>query len=254
MKDVRIPRQAQWQGHCQDWLGDVSTATQHKEKQECCNRGGEQRRKGAMVRGGKQKGEWVKQGSVLLRSPLVRPVVEVRGNAALPRVAGIRLLQSSRHCASLSPGCHLCSDAENLQREGILHLFPSAASRQPSLTPPADPPVNPQYRRPRGPSHATPCPLAASSPQRCSRAWEMLLRGTTYFPPFLSLLMEHRGGKQAFCSSRCAWAASFSQVCPCTGQAGRNPGPSDPQAAGCQWQCLQKERKDVFVKTHIFRR
>lgn len=66
------------------------------------------------------------------------------------------------------------------------------------------------------------------------------------FPPFFSLLVEHRGGKQAFCSSRCAWAASFSQVCPCAGQAGRNPGPSDLQAAGCQWQCLRKKGKTFF--------
>lgn len=184
MKDVRIPRQAQWQGHCQDWLGDVSTATQHKEKQECCNGGGEQRRKGTMVREGEQEGEWVKWGSVLLPSPLVRPVVEVRGKAALPQAAGIRLLQSSRHCTSLSPGCDLCSDAENPQRQCVLQLFTSAASRQPSLTSPADLPVNPQYRRPTGPSHATTCPLASFSPQHCSRAWEMLLRGTTYFPLF----------------------------------------------------------------------
>ena len=215
MKDVGIPRQAQWQRHCQNRLYDVSTATRHKEKQEWCNRGGEQRRKGEMVQEGKQKGKQVKWGSVLLHSPPVRPKVEVQGNAALAQVAGIRLLQNSRHCTSLSPGCDFCSDAENLQREYILHLLTSASSKPPSLTSCADLPVDPQHRRPTVPSHATICPLTSFSLQHCSGARETLLRGTTYFPLFFPLLMEHRSGKQGFCSSHYAWAASFSQGSVC---------------------------------------
>lgn len=174
-------------------------------------RGGEQRGKGGTAEEGNQKGERVKWDSVLLCSPPVWPKVEVQGNAALAQVAGIRLLRSGQRCTSLSPGCDLCSDAENLQREYILHLITTAASKPPSLTTCADLPVNPQYRRPKVPSHATTGPLTSLSLQHCSGAQEMLLRGTTYFPPFFSLLVEHRGGKQAFCSSHYAWAASLSQ-------------------------------------------
>lgn len=116
-----------------------------------------------MAREGKQKGERVMWGSVLLPSPAVQPKVEVQGNAARAEVAGISLLQSSWHCASLSPGCGLRSDGENLQREYILHLLTSATSKPPSLTSCADLPVDPRCRRPTVPSHATTCPRTSST-------------------------------------------------------------------------------------------
>lgn len=73
-------------------------------------------------------------GSVLLCSHPVQPKAEVQGHAVPAQGAGIRFLQSSQHCTSLSSGCDLCSDAENLQTEYFLHLLTSATSKLPSLT------------------------------------------------------------------------------------------------------------------------
>lgn len=157
MKDAGIPRQAQWQRHCWSWLCNASTATWHKEKSECYKKGGDQRRKGVMVREGKQKGEWTMSGSVLLCSPPVQPKAEVQGHAVPAQGAGNRFLQSSQHCTSLSSGCDLCSDAENLQTEYFLHLLTSATSKLPSLTSLCWLTSQSQCRRPMVSSCATTC-------------------------------------------------------------------------------------------------